>query len=1310
MEWTVEQQKVIDLRNRNILVSAAAGSGKTAVLVERIISMVSDNNHPVDIDKLLVVTFTSAAAAEMRERIQTALERLVEKSPHDEHLQRQLTLIHHAQITTIHSFCLYVVRSNCHNLDIDPSFRIGDVGELELMQSDILDEILEDWYEDGTDDFFTFVESYATERSDDNVKELLLKLYNFARSYPWVEDWLEGCRENYDVNSVVELNQLNWMDFLIEHLKLMLEQYVAIYDRILDICNEEDGPAHYITKFTLERDRIAGAIDFDTYEEAAKMILGIKFETKPRKKKTDIFDEKKAEIASLLRDEVRSGIKDIIKSFFFKPVDEMLEDIKSCAVPVNVLIDLVIDFSHRYRDEKRKKNLVDFNDLEHFALEILVKKTEAGVEKTDVAEQYSRYFEEIMIDEYQDSNYVQEVILNSVSRESFGRPNVFMVGDVKQSIYQFRLARPEIFMKKYEIYTETDSKYQRIELHQNFRSRECVLSSINYIFYQIMQQSLGHIEYNQSVALNKGAIFEPSSENISVDTELLLIDLTGTNTEAENIIDRDKEEITQESSVDDEEIEEYSAKEWEVKLIANKIKELTDEKTGTYIWDKGKYRLATYRDIVILLRTISGWAEVFLDGLMSQGIPAYAESQTGYFNTIEIQTILNLLRVIDNPIQDIPLAAVLISPIIGMTSEELAIVKLDYKNVYGSTTVKNGLYDAVCYYVEQYKLAQNEIEGDCDKSALAQENLKTRECIFEIGKKLDDFLNLIKDFRHKSIYMSLHELILYILDSTKYYDYISAMAAGVRRKGNVDMLVEKAISFEGASYKGLFHFVRYIEKLERFQVDAGEVSTVGENENVVRIVSIHKSKGLEFPIVIMGGLTKPFNKQDMRNRAVLLPEYGIGVNYINTVLRTKTPTLIKKVFQRKIMLDNLGEELRILYVAMTRAKERLIMTGTAKNLSDKLKKLINNTDLNSDKLGYNQLVGTNDYLSWIIPAIAKHKSFRNILQELEIPVPFKNKLYDYNTVYNVRIYKKDELFASEIESEWQKAIDKELLSQWDDTLPYDEEMYEWITEWFQSKYNFEPAVRLNASMSVSELKRKAMENLEKLGDIEYEAVQDFNQKLEPFLELQSGVCDVEAITDRAESNIRFIKEMTVKKLNEKAIKRGNAYHKIMQLLDFNLTPTKHDIYEQIDSLIKKNKVTLEEKDMVDVWRIEKFYSSDIGRRMTEAGKNHKLYREQQFLIGISAKEIDKSYDVIDSQTEDKVIIRGIIDTFFEENGKIVLLDYKTDWVDKNSGDEILKNRYKVQLDYYQKALEMIYKKQVTERYIYSFSLGKIIKI
>ena len=810
-----------------------------------------------------------------------------------------------------------------------------------------------------------------------------------------------------------------------------------------------------------------------------------------------------------------------------------------------------------------------------------------------------------------------------------------MVGDVKQSIYKFRLARPELFMEKYETYTTEESSHQKIELHQNFRSRACVLDSVNAIFYKIMTKNLGNVAYTQEAALHPGAVFETYEETEGIHLQ--------TETPVEILLaDTGKESMGQM----DPDMADYTAREIEAKIIAEKIRNLTDPVNGLGIWDKEKqcYRLAGYGDMVILLRSISGWSQAFINVLTQEGIPAYAETGTGYFDTIEVETVLAALSVIDNPMQDIPLAAVLTSPMAQVTDEELAWMVSAYK---GETDKgqDRGLYGAFQYWIQ-------EKEGEPGEY---------RASFPALYRKLKQINMLFEELRFQASYLPIHELIYQVYDRTGYYDYVSAMPAGETRRANLDMLVEKAAVYEKTSYKGLFQFIRYIHKLRKYETDFGEASVSGKYENMVRIMSIHKSKGLEFPVVFLAGIGKPFNKQDIRGKLIIDSDLGIGTDYLDLELRTKTSTLKKNVLKRKMDLDNLGEELRVLYVAMTRAREKLILTGTDRSLGKKLGKWPQVTGYGG--LPYTILTTAGSYLDWILMTCPEKNP---LFQVKEIPV--------------------ESLVSTEVLRQIEKRVSKEELLGLDTERTYDEEMAEQLKQCLSYQYPYEADINLYTKITVSELKRLGQEAEEFDGLSQPEAA--------AFLWEEAGKESGQGDTE-PDGGGQKLKKQT----KEEAAKRGTAYHRILELLDFTAVSAKEDVVKQFRGLLADGRISeaaIEKVRPDGIWRLA---ASPLGRRIARAQAAGRCRREQQFVMGIPARDIGAG------DSEELVLIQGIIDAYLEEEDGLVLIDYKTDYILQGQ-EEILIKRYGKQMDYYQKALEQIAGKRVKERIIYSFSLNK----
>lgn len=1266
VSWTTEQQQVIDLRNRNILVSAAAGSGKTAVLVERIVKIITDKNHPVDIDHLLIVTFTNAAAAEMRERIGNAIEKALDEQPGNEHLLRQLTLIHNAQITTIDSFCLYVVRNHFHEIDLEPNFRIGDEGELKLLREDVLGRVLEQNYEEPSEAFSDFVEGYASGRTDAALNEMILQLYEFSRSYPWPEKWLDSFVGIYRIENREELDRAEWLAPLTENICFVLKDCEQLLKQALAVTQQDDGPDMYEKAVRSDLEKYESLSKLTSFCELSVALSDIKYDRLASSRGFE-GDPDKLELVKSLREQAKDVVKKLCKQYFFCSPEMMIEQLERTEPMLEEVVRLTKQFADEFAAAKRRKNLVDFHDVEHFALQILVDEETEKAKKT--AEEFRDTFEEIMIDEYQDSNEVQETLLRSISREERGENNIFMVGDVKQSIYRFRLARPELFMKKYDSYSLEESTTQRIDLHKNFRSREEVLTCTNDIFYKIMARSLGNVEYDAEAALYPGASYPVSADFIP---EILLAD--------------SNDELLEDTELTDK-------KTLEAKIVAEEIKHLMKTQPVT---DKaaGTLRAARYSDIVILLRSLSGWADSLVEVLNENGIPAHTVSSTGYFSTVEVQTVLSMLRLLDNPRQDIPMAAVLRSPMAGLTDEELAVLRLEDGSVPFHEAVlelAEGLYEED----GQKEISDSEADSEEDqKQGRNADGKKEDDIETTAHRKLLKFYKKYRQLRQLVPDTPIHELIEIILRETGYGHYVAAMPAGSRRTANLNMLLEKAAAYEKTSYKGLFHFVRYIDELQKYDVDFGEADMVGENEDVVRIMSIHKSKGLEFPIVIVSGMGKNFNKQDTRSKMVLHPELGIGLDYMDGKKRIKSPTIAKKAIAKQIDLENLGEELRVLYVALTRAKEKLILTGTLKDAPEKLEFFRQQANLSkaADRpLSYLTREGASGYLDWILPAVLS-----------------------YGDKYPVRIVEAAELVLDEVENQLEQ--NEDLTERIEEIEAADTQLVGQLKQRFSQRYPYQTDILRKNKYSVSELKHRAMRE-------KFEAEQE--ETIPAFLE--------EPVTPTIPLFIQREESVEQETANRGAL-RGTAVHRVMECYDF---ASEKSVHEQMEAMEKEEKITADMRALVREQTVADFVSSETGKRMALAQRGGALYREKPFVMGFTEEELERygfgaGAQMIENEAqtenaqqeimsenvsqenhmheEDLTLIQGIIDVFWIEDDGITVLDYKTDRVD--TAQELI-DRYATQLKLYADALERVFatrKLKVKEILIYSFRLEKLISI
>lgn len=1211
VKWTSEQKKVIDLRDRDILVSAAAGSGKTAVLVERIVNRICVDNPPVDIDRMLVVTFTKAAAAEMRERVSRAIDSLKEQKPDDENLQRQSTLVHNALITTIDSFCLFVVQNNFAQLNLDPDFRIGDQAELKLMLKDALAQVFEDNYaREDNEAFINLIDTYSKGRNDSAVRQMVEDIYYKAGSSSWPRKWMNSLLRLYDIKSAKQLENSEIIKEIVDYSRVLLEEAVQELTMAKDLASATPGLEKYALTLSEDIALFDGMADVTGYVGMQEFLNKISFGRIAVIRKFD-GDEKKKERVKSMRDATKKKVDGIKQKYFGMSIELMYEQLERQRPFVKELIRLSLEFYDAMEAVKIRKRVFDFSDIEHFALRILV--DEQTLEPTETAREFSKHFEEIMIDEYQDSNQVQEDILTAISREHQGVGNMFMVGDVKQSIYRFRMARPELFMEKYNTYTSDDSAHQRIDLHKNFRSRNEVLDFTNDIFYKIMAADLGNVQYDDDAALYPGASYPDET----MRTELLLVDYK----------DEDLSEIIEDEDGDKVQIEAL--------LIANRIRSLmengmvTDKKTG-------QLRAVQYRDIVILSRSVATWGNTVAAVLKDCDIPAHVESNTGYFSSYEIQVILSMLRILDNPLQDIPMAAVLASPIVGMDDEELAQIRSAFKGV---------------------SFAQAALSAMAGEDGYEDEKLKAFALVFE-------------RLRGAVADTPIHELLYMMLDETGFYRYASAMPAGKRRRQNIDMLIEMAAAYEKTSYKGLFHFVRYIDIQQKYEIDYGEADTAGENDDVVRIMTIHKSKGLEFPVVFVSGLGKGFNTQDTKSDLVIHEKLGLGLVEKTKSPRTKRPSLIRNEIESRIKRENLGEELRVLYVALTRAKEKIILTGGLSNAQKSFDKYRGNVNANQP-ISFGQREGAGCYLDWIIPA-----------------------MLSYPDKYTVSTVDAAEFAARTAMDMAANDISKmQLVKQ---ISKADETKVKKLAEGFDFEYAYASDITKKSKYSVSELKHDSM--VEKYDSTEREAERP------KFLleEKETYVPDFARDDDEAGSASNESKKpKNAAGVNPGAL-RGTAVHRVMECLDFkSLCDIDTKDHVAVSAFVKKSMDEMLKKGLItdDMYRltrpklIEQFVSSDVAARMAQADKRGDLFKEKPFVMDYEG-----------------VLVQGIIDVFWLENDKIVLLDYKTDRV--NAAKELI-DRYNTQLKLYADALGRIFSTdgqsiQADERLIYSFHLQQTI--
>ena len=1187
------------------------GSGKTAVLVERIIQKIL--NDGIDIDKILVVTFTNAAASEMRERVLDAIYKKLDEEPENENLQKQIVLLGKSNICTIHSFCLDVIKNNFFEIDLSANFRIGTEEEIELLKQEVLEEVFEELYEQENEDFARLVNTYTEYRGDEALKEIILKIYRFMQSSPFPNEWLVEKIEMFESKEEKDFSKSCWGEILLKNLREEITDAI----NSLTIIKEKLQNYYELEKYkqTIESDieylqniYVASEISWDKAFESSQ--LG-KFKTWPVNKKITLEIKDEAKVS---RNKVKDKIMGAIKSILTYNSERAYNDIYEMYEILRVLKDVILEFDKKIKEKKREKNIIDFNDIEHYALKILVKKDENGKYiPTDVAKKYQEKFEEIAIDEYQDSNEVQEYILKMVSRGN----NLFMVGDVKQSIYKFRQACPQLFLEKYKNYSlDGNDEGLKIQLFKNFRSRKNVLDITNIIFENIMSIDLGDIDYTKEEYLNLGADFE-EIENGLGNAELNIIDLKEDEEELEKKEDLDsKEYYTKEtiSTLDDEEneLKLIEKEEIEAKFVAKKIesiinsrKQVKDKKIGI--------RDIKYKDIVILLRSTSRLAPIYEKELIKRNIPVFSDSSNEYLDTIEIQTIINLLKILDNPIDDIALVSVLRSEIGAFTDNEILEIRLTRKDTK---------------FYENLKAAREELKG-------------------ELKQKVNNFLENIDSWRKQSDYLSLAELIWNIYTETGFYNYVGLMPNGLLRQANLKMLFERAKEYEKTSFKGIFNFIRFVERLRNGNSDMAAAKVIGENENVVRIMSIHKSKGLEFPVVFLSSTSKKINMQDLNSNLLLHQKIGIGPQYINYEKMIEYSTAAKDAIKIIIKEETIAEEMRVLYVALTRAKEKLIITGTAGDYQkelDKKKEIIKIYGQKNKKINPILLKKYISYLDWI---------------EL---VYLKNDLKDKIEIYE---HKKSEVIEKD-------EVKEEKIREFDFEKKTDFENFEKEFNW---EYKNKLSTELPIKSTVSKIKE--MKN-------------EYNQSIQ-FDSLGKKEIGIESISPSF-----MIKDEKISNSQ-----KGTLMHLFLQKLNLKQEYNLNELECLKQELISKAFITSEEAEYINLEKIEKFLKSKLTQQIKACIV---IEKEKAFCKKVLAKE------VYNNAKDETILVQGIIDLYgITNDNKIILVDYKTDFVQEGNEKELVE-KYLNQLRIYKEALEEATEKKVSKVYIYSLYLDKEIAL
>ena len=1225
-KWTKEQSEVISHRKGNLLVSAAAGSGKTAVLVEHVIDRLLDKEYPISLSSVVLMTFTEAAASEMKERIKARLKEAFLEN-RDPHIEREIAELPNANISTIDAFCKRLIEENYTSLGIEPNFRIGEKNELALLKEDIVEELLEEEYGKKEESFLSFVDRYSTGKQDKGIQEIIVKLYYLAVASPFPEKYLRALSEN---------SSSAWKNYLLESIRKRVEEAIEMLTEAIRICTEEGGPSEYLA----------------TVEEDYQSLLRVKAVRSSQKEdKEEILERKESkssgEAAKLLEKAEDAGailrrtieeIQAISFSRIKNSKAERKEEVKGRRNAVKALVQkwqknyilipeeiekkaetegktllqeairLTLLFYARYQKEKLERNILDFSDLEHFALRLLYTEKDGELRFSTLADELAQEYTEILVDEYQDSNMVQEYLVSALSKKRFSEGNVFQVGDVKQSIYRFRMARPELFLRKYY-----DESYPKIFLQKNFRSLKGVIDAVNACFFRIMKKELGGIEYDRDSSLFQG---REEKEDTDSQTELLLL----------------------------EKEEKESDLQLECRMIASRVKELHKKNIQ-------------YKDMVILLRSPKKVAKEMVDIFSEEGIPSFAVSSDGYYSQVEVETVLAMLSVIDNPKQDIPLAAVLHSPMFHFTDEELCSLKL----AYGSLT------EALCISAEAISdgnfCSENQCSGNARSETVSGENLcSEKENALQVQsplgkdlcKKWMDFCTKLERYRKLSRNLRVHELLTLLYEETSYYLYASALPMGEKRRANLDQLIEDALQFEKGSFSGLFNFIRYIEKARQKEYDEGEANIYSEKDDLLRIMSIHQSKGLQFKVVFLSSLQKNFNKQDLRESILLDEELGMASPYLDQETRIKYPSLQLSAIKEKMEEENQAEELRLLYVAMTRAEEKLIMTGVVKNLASYMEKHPVNEDIKIEDIR-----GANSYLDLIMLAFS-----RGFTESLE------------NPLVKLHTFTREALSEKKEEEEGEKfSVRDALYSYLAESHEKTGEEEEWDKD-FSYRYPHEESTHLYPKYAVSLLKKQAIEAVKEQGDKEGET---------------GGESEGLSEAEKSRKNGQVHERNTEKREKGIGAKIGDSFHHALALFDY----TKG--LEQLPAILDEEELPLLNKE-----QFQTFLSSSLGECFKKAYREKRLFREKHFMRALPYHSLFP-----ERPEEDEVLLQGIIDAFIVEDDGIILVDYKTDRV-KN--EEELRERYRKQIMLYSDALEAILGKRVKRRVLYSFYLAKEVEI
>ena len=1282
VKWTPEQESAIiapkdsSLDNQTLLVAAAAGSGKTAVLVERIITRLKDMDNPLSVQELMVVTFTKAAAQEMSARIGLALAKAMESTEDaamQERLERQLNLLPSAHISTLHSFCQWVIRSYFYKLDINPTARIGNEAEMALLQQEVLADLLTKSYEEGLYNIYELADFFSDDKSDAGLTAKIMSLYNYAMSLANPDGWLRKALEPYKEAMTVNPSETLWGQY-------MWDQHVAVIDRIRErlermeqILLDPVGPHKWQNIYDNQLAALSMLSGAETWDDMGGACKHTDTFIKDRFNKLgeEVDPSLQAEFKSL-GSQNKDDLKAMQAAVFTVPEATLQEQFKAQYPIIEGLVELTIAFHKAYRDMKQEQGIMDFSDLEHLCLALLVEPgTEDDPQPSDVAKELQDTFKEIMVDEYQDTNGVQETIINLISRVD----NRFYVGDVKQAIYSFRMADSSLFMEKYNTYGGTDAVERRIDLAKNFRSHENILAATNFLFYQIMTEEAAELNYTEAESLIPGRIVEDAPEDwIGGDVELQLLDVSKDTLSA--------------SESDEDDGGDPENNERELDFIIQKIKEIHGAKKKVQNPD-GTFRQIEWRDFAILRRSLAGWGTRAVEAMRQAGIPAVVNERDGYFEAQEIQLLLALLSIIDNPEQDLPMAAVLHSGLVGLDANELGALRL---------SGEGSLWSLMPAYAKE---AQDE--------------------------RLLAFIDHMERWRTLSRRHGVTDLLWDIYESQDYVNYVGAMPNGLVRRANVLALYDRAKGYEASGFRGLFRFLRFVESLRDSNQDMPLANVVSEADNVVRLMTIHKSKGLEFPVVFLSGVQKGFNMMDLRSELLIDKNAGLGLKGYFPDIRVSFPTIpwfyVKDVKEAALK----AEEQRILYVALTRARDKLIMTGhfkgfkNAKGKLSTLGELIKNAaSVEGQQLPTDIITQANTYLEWLIMGFTRHLDGGNPLRvAIEYEGPTYFDLPDKKCRIKVEIH--DGSLYGDLD--YKADIDETTINKVRELQAVNSvELPQEIEDRFNYSYPYSDATRRTAKISVSELKRRFQERELEAGTIDTlnesivtvdteakRAVSDAILGQAIKLDVRNADSDdtsnesVPTITVPADdlANSVFGRKPQALQSEEDVLtgaQWGTLMHEAMQWLPL-AQYTQASLTRELDALVTKGTFTEEERNLLSDTSLYKFFSSDLGKRLINAKR---IERELPFSMLFEGKRV---YDTL--KDGENLFLQGIIDTAFEEDGEWVLVDYKTDRV--KSGEDLIK-RYKIQMDLYKEALQRLTGMPVKASYIYSFRLHDAISI